>query len=76
MRLAFHIAETVLVLAFAALVGWGAACLADWLSAALWHHYVAAVPGGVLLRLSRGRHPLWVVERWHGAAVRRLDGRG
>jgi hypothetical protein len=74
-KVAFYAVEVVLALAVAAGAGLGAGWLAGWLTAALWHQYAAAAPAGVILRLSRGRHPLWAVERWHGAAVRRLDGR-
>lgn len=76
MRVAFHVAEAVILLAAAVALSLSAGWLAGWLTAVLWRPVAVAVPTGVVLRLSRGRHPLWAVERWHGAAMRRLDGRG
>jgi hypothetical protein len=76
MKVALVLGEIALVLGVAAALALGAGGLAGWLADGLWHPLAVAVPAGVVLRLSRGRHPLLAFERWHGTAVRRLDDRG
>jgi hypothetical protein len=76
MKAAFYVTEAAIVVAGAGGLALGAGWAADWLASGLLHPVAAAVPAGVALRCSRGRRPLETVERWHGTAVRRLDGRG
>lgn len=76
MKVVFYVAEAAFVVVVVGALSLGAGWMAGWLAAALLHPLAAAVPAGVGLRVSRGRHPLLAVERWHGAAVRRLDDRG
>lgn len=71
---AFFACEAATALAAAGGLALGAGWSADWLAAALWHPVGVSLPAGVALRLSRGRRPLDTLVRWHGAAVRRLDG--
>ena len=76
MKVAFYLAEGLLVLATAAGMAWGASQASEWLTANLLHPLAVAFPVGLLAGMCRDRHPLLTLEHWHGVAVRRLDGRG
>lgn len=76
MKAALYAVEGVTLLATAAGMAWGTGEAAEWLAANPLHPLAAAFPAGVVLGLARGRRPLDAVVRWHGIAVRRLDGRG
>jgi hypothetical protein len=73
-KAALYATEAALALTAAGTLAVGSGELAEWLAANPLHPLAFALPAGVVLRLARGRRPLDAVIRWHGAAVRRLDG--